>query len=43
MFDSDCWHKYTSVRHTIFNKLWVAEHMGYLCGPGGVDIPKTGK
>lgn len=25
-----------------FNKLWLAEFMGYRCGPCGVEIPQTG-
>jgi len=25
-----------------FNKLWLAEELGYKCGPGGVDIPEDG-
>ena len=25
-----------------FNKLWLAELMGYRCGPCGVKVPQTG-
>jgi len=27
----------------LFNKLAVAEYMGYLCGPGGVPVPHDGE
>lgn len=41
LYDEDCWGKYPQYRE-FFNKMWVAEKMGYLSGPGGVRIPKSG-
>lgn len=41
MLDEDCWVKYPQHR-LFFNKLWVADQMGYLCGPCGLPIPKSG-
>ena len=42
MTDEDAWIKYPQ-HHKWFNKLWVAETMGYKCGPAGVDIIEKGK
>ena len=39
--DCDVYVKYPH-HHKWFNKLWIAEQMGYVCGPGGVDIPEEG-
>lgn len=36
--DADAWVKYRHHRN-FFNKLWLAEQMGYKCGPAGVPIP----
>ena len=41
MIDPESYRKFP--QHTKwFNKLWVAEQMGYSCGPCGVPIPSTG-
>lgn len=39
MLDEDCWHCYPNQR-ILYNKLWLADTMGYLCGPCGVRIPE---
>ena len=39
MFDDDAWKKYHH-HHKWFNKLWLAEKLGYECGPTGVSVPK---
>ena len=39
--DEECWKAYPE-HHLFFNKLWVAQQLGYKCGPGGVSIPETG-
>lgn len=39
--DSQAYKSYPSLRHW-FNKLWVAEHFGYCCGPAGIAPEKTG-
>ena len=43
MKDWDCtaYENYPSLRH-FFNKLWVAEQMGYDCGPAGTSPKKSG-
>lgn len=41
MYDNEAWVKYPN-HHKWFNKLYVAELMGYNCGPAGVPPPKTG-
>ena len=41
MTDEDVYIKYPRQREW-FNKLWIAELMGYDCGPAGVDVPKAG-
>lgn len=41
MQDDEAYLKYPQHRNW-FNKLWIAEKMGYLCGPAGVHIPKDG-
>lgn len=36
--DVSAWNKFP--QHRIwFNKLWLSEKLGYLCGPGGVPVP----
>lgn len=42
MYDHDAWIKYPNHRN-LFNKLDVSLRLGYLCGPAGVRIPKSGK
>ena len=37
----DAWYRYPQYRKW-FNKLYVADHLGYLCGPAGVPVPKSG-
>jgi len=39
--DVSAWHAYPQ-HHQWFNKLWLSEHLGYVCGPGGVAVPKDG-
>ena len=41
MYDCDAWIKYPHL-HKWFNKLWLAERLGYVCGPTGVGVPKKG-
>lgn len=41
MEDTDAYLKYPTHRKW-FNKLWLAEKFGYVCGPAGVEIPETG-
>ena len=41
MTDEDQYKKYPRHRN-FFNKLWLAEQLGYVCGPAGVDVPKPG-
>jgi len=43
MNDWDCiaYENYPSL-HRFFNKLWVAEQMGYDCGPAGIGPKKSG-
>lgn len=38
--DVDAWYRYPRYRKW-FNKLYVADHLGYLCGPCGVPVPKS--
>jgi hypothetical protein len=38
-WDDKAWIKYPQY-HKWFNKLYVAEHFGYICGPAGVAVPK---
>lgn len=40
MEDDECWETYPQ-HHKWFNKLYLAERMGYDCGPGGVVPKKT--
>mgnify|MGYP001284431473 CR=1 FL=1 len=43
MFDcNDAWLKYPQ-HHIWFNKLWLAEQLGYDCGPASVPVSKSGK
>jgi hypothetical protein len=37
-WDEDAWLKYPQY-HKWFNKLYVAEHFGYRCGPAGLKVP----
>jgi len=37
-WDEDAWLKYPQY-HKWFNKLYVAEHFGYKCGPAGLKVP----
>jgi hypothetical protein len=39
--DVSAWQQYPQ-HHTWFNKLWLSEQLGYVCGPGGVPVPRTG-
>ena len=41
MEDCDAYVKYPQHRKW-FNKLWLAETLGYKCGPAGTDIPEDG-
>ncbi len=41
MHDFEAYKKFKKHRKW-FNKLWVAEKFGHLCGPAGMDIPKDG-
>jgi|TARA_Y100000034_G_scaffold45882_1_gene56341 hypothetical protein len=41
MEDYDAWLKYPQ-HHKWFNKLWLAEKLGYQCGPAGIRVPKKG-
>lgn len=41
-YDEDAWIAYPSDRK-YFNKLWLSEKLGYLCGPGGIAPPKNGR
>jgi len=41
MNDDDAWLKYKH-HHKWFNKLWLSEKLGYVCGPSGVKVPKEG-
>jgi hypothetical protein len=40
-WDDQAWLKYPQY-HKWFNKLYVAEHFGYVCGPAGLAVPKAG-
>lgn len=37
--DVSAWRQYPHHR-LWFNKLWLSEKLGYMCGPGGVPVPK---
>lgn len=37
--DVTAWNKFPQYR-IWFNKLWLSERLGYLCGPGGVPVPE---
>ena len=39
--DIDVWYKYPQY-HNMCNKLWLAEKLGYKCGPAGIPVPKDG-
>lgn len=41
MEDKDTYNKYPRHRKWL-NKLWLAEHFKYKCGPAGVPIPESG-
>ena len=41
MFDEDCWKLYPNQR-LLFNKLWIAEMLGYHCGPCGLTVDADG-
>lgn len=41
MEDKDTYNKYPRQRKWL-NKLWLAEHFKYKCGPAGVPIPESG-
>lgn len=36
--DNSAWYKFPQHR-LWFNKLWLSEQLGYLCGPGGIPVP----
>ena len=40
MYDCDAYVQYSN-HHKWFNKLWLAEQLGYVCGPVGVPVPKA--
>lgn len=40
-WDEDAWLKYPK-HHKWFNKLYVADHFGYDCGPAGVSVKRPG-
>ena len=40
MYDCDAYVQYPN-HHKWFNKLWLAEQLGYVCGPVGVSVPKA--
>lgn len=37
--DNSAWYKFPQHR-LWFNKLWLSEQLGYLCGPGGIPVPE---
>lgn len=39
--DVDAWYRYPDYRKW-FNKLFVAYHFGYKCGPAGIPVPTAG-
>jgi len=39
--DADAWKAYPQ-HHNWYNKLWLSETLGYLCGPADICIPKPG-
>ena len=39
MHDDEAWLKYPQ-HHNWFNKLWLAERLGYTCGPASVSVPE---
>ena len=41
MYDSDAWLQYPK-HHLWFNKLHLAERLGYKCGPASVPVPEEG-
>ena len=41
LWDEEAWLKYPQ-HHKWFNKLYVAEHFGYVCGPAGLPVPHAG-
>lgn len=41
IYDEDAWHKYPH-HHKWFNKLYIAELMGYNCGPDSIAPTKSG-
>ncbi len=41
--EEEVWFAYPWARHTYLNKLWLSEMLGYICGPSGIPIPKTGE
>ncbi len=42
MLDADCWKRYPQQK-LLFNKLWIADMLGYYCGPCGVPVDLDGK
>lgn len=40
--DQEAWEEYPTLR-SFFNKLWIADSLGYKCGPVGIPIPEDGK
>jgi len=40
--DEQAWLKYSQYRKW-FNKLYVADHFGYSCGPAGISVPYSGE
>ena len=41
MYDSEAWLQYPK-HHLWFNKLYLAERLGYKCGPASVPVPEEG-
>jgi hypothetical protein len=40
--DTEAWQKYPFHRQW-FNKLWLSEKLGYICGPNATPVPTPGK
>lgn len=40
--DTEAWQKYPFHREW-FNKLWLSEKFGYVCGPNATPVPKSGE
>ena len=40
--DAEAWARFPD-HHLWFNKLWLAEMLGYTCGPAGTSVPVSGQ